>query len=132
MNFFITILAGALIGIFITFCKQCKAATRAEEYRQTREELEAIKTNIKQIKTRDIRIGVLYGFVYCQDGLTENEALALMVEVMNERAFMERDYSEIKSRILVGYQIFKVNPDLSQQEVYQIAYTTFISATLEI
>jgi hypothetical protein len=28
----------------------------------------------------------------------------------------------------IGYQIFKTNPDVSQQEGYQIAYTTFLSA----
>jgi hypothetical protein len=132
MTIYIAILVGALVGIAITLSKQRKAAALAEERRQTKEKLKAAETNIKEIKVREIRIGVLYGFVCCQDGLTENEALALMVDVMNERALIERDYSEIKSRIFVGYQIFKANPDLSQPEVFQIAYSTFLSATSAI
>jgi hypothetical protein len=104
----------------------------AEERRQAREELEAIKTDIKQIEKREIRIGVLYGFVCGQDGLTENEAFALMVDELNERAILERDYAGIKSRISVGYQIFKSDPGLSQEEVYQMAYSAFLSATSDI
>ncbi|MBL1265723.1 hypothetical protein [Candidatus Methylomicrobium oryzae] len=132
MSIIIAIIAGALIGIAITLYKQRKTAAQAEERRQAREELEAIKTYIKQIKKREIRIGVLYGFVCGQDGLTESEAFALMVDTLNESAILERDYAEIKSRISVGYQIFKTNPKLSQQEVYQIAYTTFLSTTSDI
>jgi hypothetical protein len=129
MSIYLAVTAGALVGIALTLYKQRKASVLAEEIRQTKEKLNAAEANIKQIKTREIRIGVLYGFVCCQDGLTENEALALMVEVMNERALIERNYSEIKSRISVGYQIFKSDPGLSQEAVYQIAYNTFLSTT---
>lgn len=129
MSIITAIIAGSLIGIFTTLYKQHKASVLAEERLRTQEELEALKNSFKQTEIREIRIGVLYGFVCGQDGLTENQAFVLMLDVMDEKGLVERNYSEIKARISVGYQIFKTNPDLSQEEVYQLAYTTFLSAT---
>jgi hypothetical protein len=140
MTIYIAILVGALVGISITLSKQRKAAMLAEEkLRIQEEELEAadrqieyLDRKIEHLEKQEIQAGVLYGFISGRDGLTENEAFILMLDVLEERGLKRRDYAGIKSRISVGYQIFRTDPGLSQEEVYQIAYPTFLSATSDI
>jgi hypothetical protein len=125
MDIYIAIIAGALIGIFITLYKQKKAAAQAEEDRQLLERYRQNKKDLEQNKVMIVKITVLLGFHGAREGLSRNEVFINLLSDLDKNGIHQaRIPSEMKSQINVGFAIYEADPHITPEEVFAMEVDT--------
>lgn len=120
MNIYMAITTGILIVLVVIIRQKIKAIRKEAD--EVLKEHEQSVNNVNIMSERAIKLGVLTAYLGAKDGHKEGQVLDMFLAELNSRDISaKRDIWGIKMQISAGFYMYKNNPGLTSDSVFNAA-----------